>query len=84
MLKPLQVGVGIAIRSRSFMGVYEEVRLSSSNNLEHADKILEIDKGDDISMTQYIYLHAYYRVYDASKLSTGNVVATAQIIFGYD
>ncbi|CAD5355486.1 fimbrial protein [Enterobacter cancerogenus] len=77
-------GVGIAIRSRSFMGVYEEVRLSSSNNLEHADKILEIDKGDDISMTQYIYLHAYYRVYDASKLSTGNVVATAQIIFGYD
>lgn len=77
-------GVGIAIRSRMFLGGYEEVQLSSSNDLEHATKILEIDKGDDISMTQYIYLHAYYKVYDPSKLSTGSVVATAQLMFGYD
>lgn len=77
-------GVGIAIRSRMFMGDYDEVQLSSSSNMEHATQILDIVKDDDISNTQYIYLHAYYKVYDASALSTGSVVATAQIMFGYD
>lgn len=77
-------GVGIAIRSRMFMGDYDEVQISSSNNMEHASQILDIAKDDDISNTQYIYLHAYYKVYNASALSTGSVVATAQIMFGYD
>ncbi len=71
-------GVGIAIRSRMFMGDYDEVQISSSNNMEHASQILDIAKDDDISNTQYIYLHAYYKVYNASALSTGSVVATAQ------
>ena len=77
-------GVGIAIRSRSFMGDFEEVKLSSSTSMGNATQILDIVKDDDIQDTQYILLHAYYRVYDASALSTGTVVATAQIMFGYD
>ncbi|WP_419057666.1 fimbrial protein [Kluyvera georgiana] len=77
-------GVGIAIRSRYFLGDYEEVKISSSNDMEHATQILDIAKNDDIQDIQYIYLHAYYKVYKASALSTGTVVATAQIMLGYD
>ncbi|WP_336666083.1 fimbrial protein [Enterobacter mori] len=77
-------GVGIAIRSRTFMGDFEEVKLSSSTSMENASQILDIVKDDDIQETQFIFLHAYYKVYDASALSTGTVVATAQIMFGYD
>lgn len=77
-------GVGIAIRSRIFMGDFEEVKLSSSTSMENASQILDIVKDDDIQETQFIFLHAYYKVYDASALSTGTVVATAQIMFGYD
>ncbi|HAT2830536.1 TPA: fimbrial protein [Klebsiella oxytoca] len=77
-------GVGVAIRSRIYWGDYEEVQISSSNDLEHATPIKNIDKGDDISSIVNIDLHAYYKVYDSSKLSTGTVVATAQIMFSYD
>lgn len=77
-------GVGIAIRSRSFMGDFEEVKISSSTSMENASQILDIARDDDITDTQYILLHAYYKVYDAAALSTGTVVATAQIMFGYD
>lgn len=77
-------GVGIALRSRYFLGEHEEIKISSSNNMEHATQILDIAKDDNIQDIQYIYLHAYYKVYNASALSTGTVVATAQIMFGYD
>ncbi|KEA53376.1 fimbrial protein [Mangrovibacter sp. MFB070] len=77
-------GVGIAIRSRIFMGDSEEVQISSSSDMENATQILDIEKDEDIQDTQYIYLHAYYKVYNAASLSTGTVVATAQIMFGYD
>lgn len=77
-------GVGIAIRSRSLAGSYETVKLSSSTDMGSATQIMDIAKDESISDTQYIYLHAYYKVYDASSLTTGTVVATAQIMFGYD
>nr|WP_142008222.1 fimbrial protein [Serratia fonticola] len=77
-------GVGIAIRSQYFLGDSDEVKISSSNDMENASQILDISKGDDIGDIQYIRLHAYYKVYNASALSTGIVVATAQIMFGYD
>lgn len=77
-------GVGIALRSRYFLGDVEEVKISGSNNMENATQILDIEKNDDIQAVQYINLHAYYKVYNASALTTGTVVATAQIMFGYD
>lgn len=77
-------GVGIALRSRYFLGQAEEVQISGSNDMEHASQILDIEKDDDIQGTQSIRLHAYYKVYDSSALTTGTVVATAQIMFGYD
>jgi hypothetical protein len=77
-------GVGIAIRSLSFLGQYDEVQLSSSTDIESASQILDIAKNENIENTISINLHAYYKVYDASALTTGKVVGTAQIIFGYD
>ncbi|NDJ56488.1 fimbrial protein [Enterobacteriaceae bacterium 4M9] len=77
-------GVGIAIRSLTFMGQYDEVELSSSNDIENASLIMDVDKNENIENIFNISLHAYYKVYKASALTSGTVVATAQIIFGYD
>ena len=78
-------GVGIAIRSRLIFGsLYTDVKISSSNNIENATELLDISKNDKLAETEYIPLHAYYKVYDSSKLSAGSVVATAEIMLGYD
>lgn len=77
-------GVGIAIRTQSLFGFHEEIKISGSSSIENATPLLEIAKDDNIQEVENIYLHAYYKVYNASALSTGTVVATAQVMFGYD
>jgi hypothetical protein len=77
-------GVGIAIRSPYTLGDHEEIKISSSSNIENATPILDIWKNENIEGIRSIKLHAYYKVYNPSALSTGTVVATAQIMFGYD
>lgn len=47
-------GVSIATRSHQYPGSYEEVKASSSSDVEHATQILGISKVDDIQEIQYI------------------------------
>lgn len=74
-------GVGISLRKQT---TGQDIVFSSGHTNSGATNILEIKGGDNISHNQYISLYAYYKVYDKTALTTGSVIATAQVMFGYD
>ncbi len=74
-------GVGIALKS---LTTGQDIVISSGSSGSNATTLLELKAGDDIEKVNYISLNAYYKVYNAAALSAGDVIATAQIMFGYD
>jgi hypothetical protein len=74
-------GVGISVRSSSTGG---DITFSSDTSKQSATEIFNVEKGDSVESAFNVNLYAYYKVYDASQLTTGAVVATAQLMLGYD
>ncbi|MEO3992211.1 fimbrial protein [Pseudocitrobacter cyperus] len=74
-------GVGISLKSLS---TGQDIVLSSGSSATNATTLLELKAGDNIEKVNYISLNAYYKVYNAAALTAGDVIATAQIMFGYD
>lgn len=74
-------GVGISLKS-PITG--RDIIFSASSSGSDATTLLEIKAGDDIEKVNYISLNAYYKVYNITALTAGEIVATAQIMFGYD
>lgn len=74
-------GVGIALKSLS---TGQDIVFGSGSSAANATTLLELKAGDDIEKVNYISLNAYYKVYNFAALSAGDVIATAQIMFGYD
>ncbi|GHD93992.1 hypothetical protein GCM10011445_23520 [Pseudocitrobacter faecalis] len=74
-------GVGISLKS---LTTGQDIVISSGSSANNATTLLELKAGDDIEKVNYISLNAYYKVYNAAALSAGDIIATAQIMFGYD
>lgn len=74
-------GVGISVRS---VATGSDLTFSSGTTKSSASTILEIAENDSVDSALNVNLYAYYKVYDSSALSTGAVVGTAQLMFGYD
>ncbi|UYW72742.1 fimbrial protein [Pseudocitrobacter faecalis] len=74
-------GVGISLKS---LTTGQDIVISSGSSANNATTLLELKAGDDIEKVNYISLNAYYKVYNAAALSAGYIIATAQIMFGYD
>lgn len=75
------LGVGISLRTAAGQKVAIANGIGSAPG---TTELLNIKQGQDISRRPWINLVAYYPVYDATQLSTGNVIATAQLMFIYD
>lgn len=74
-------GVGISVRS---IGTASDIVFASGTTKLSATSVLDIAENNSVESAFNINLYAYYKVYDSSSLTTGAVVATAQIMFGYD
>ncbi|HDX4052096.1 TPA: fimbrial protein [Enterobacter soli] len=74
-------GVGVSVRSTTSGS---DLIFSSGTSNSGATAILNIAENDSVESAFNINLYAYYKVYNASALTTGSVTATAQIMFGYD
>lgn len=74
-------GVGISVRAAS---TGSDITFASGTSQQGATEIFTVQTGDSVESAFNVNLYAYYKVYDASQLTTGNVVATAQLMLGYD
>jgi hypothetical protein len=74
-------GVGISVRSSS---TGSDITFSNDTSQQSATEIFNVKKGDSVESAFNVNLYAYYKVYNASQLTTGAVVATAQLMLGYD
>ncbi|MEO3990573.1 fimbrial protein [Pseudocitrobacter cyperus] len=74
-------GVGVSVRSST---TGSDLTFSTGTAKLGATTVLDIAENDSVESAFNVNLYAYYKVYDASALSTGSVVATAQLMFGYD
>ncbi|MER1974986.1 fimbrial protein [Pseudocitrobacter faecalis] len=74
-------GVGISVRSSS---AGSDIIFSSDSLKQSASEIFSVKKDDSVESAFNVSLYAYYKVYDSAQLTTGPVVATAQLMLGYD
>ncbi|MFU0443996.1 fimbrial protein [Pseudocitrobacter faecalis] len=74
-------GVGISVRASS---TGNDITFSNGASKQSATEIFSVKKDDSIESAFNVNLYAYYKVFDASLLTAGNVVATAQLMLGYD
>lgn len=74
-------GVGVSVRTAS---TGNDITFASGSSQQGATEIFSLHTGDSIESAFNVNLYAYYKVYDATQLSTGNVFATAQLMLGYD
>lgn len=77
-------GVGISLRPYNLGIAEDDLVISSGMTDLGATEIFTIDEGEAVDGDFALYMNAYYKVYNASALTSGKVVATAQIMFGYD
>lgn len=74
-------GVGVSVRTAS---IGNDITFASGSSQQGATEIFSLHTGDSIESAFNVNLYAYYKVYDTTKISTGNVFATAQLMLGYD